>query len=74
MKLKKVWHDARTDYRIDRTLNSGEVHKWFYNHVFHSEKEAQAFIDERRPAYRGKLSIHAVEFPGGYAYEGKLAF
>ena len=74
MKLKKVWNPARTDYRIDRTLNSGVVHKWFYSRVFNSEKSAQAFIDKRGPSYRGKLSIHSVEQPAGYGYEGTMNF
>ena len=74
MKLKKVWEEARTDYRIDRTLNSGEVHEWFYNEIFHSEAAAQKFIDDRGPSYRGNLSIHSVERAAGYAYEGTITF
>lgn len=74
MKLKKVWNEARTIYFIDRTLNSGEVQEGFYGHIFGSEKEAQKFIDERNPTYRGKLSVRAAEIPAGYSYEGTLAF
>jgi hypothetical protein len=74
MKLKKVWHDAYTTYRIDRTTNAGEVHKWFYNQSFDSEAAAQKFIDNRKPSYRGKLSIHPVKVDAGYSYVGTINF
>ena len=74
MKLKKVWNPAETVYFIDRTLNSGEVQEGFYPHLFHSEEEAQEFIDDRNPTYRGKLSIRAVNLEGRYSYEGTITF
>jgi hypothetical protein len=72
MKLKKTWNEARTVYFIDRTLNSGEVTKGFYSHIFDSEEKAQAFIDERNPTYRGKLSIRAEVWPAGYSYDSTI--
>ena len=74
MKLTKTHKPARTIYRIDRTLNSGEVHKWFYSTIFDTEAKAQTFIDERGPSYRGKLNIIAVDEPEGVSYVGKINF
>jgi hypothetical protein len=76
MKLTKakVWEPARDDYRIDRTLNSGEVQKYFYSHIFSSRDQAQKFIDERGPSYRGKLKIVKVHRKAGWAYTGSIRF
>ncbi len=49
----KVRVPARDSYRIDHET----IGEWFYAEVFATQKAAQAYIDDRNPGYRDKLTV-----------------
>ena len=61
---KRTKVPARDSYRIDHKTAG----QYFYNTVFDTHVQAQAYIDERNPKYRDKLSIVKFHEPAHNSY------
>ena len=60
MKFHKEHRPARTIYRIDRTLHSGEVLKYYGSEVYDTCKAAEKAAARRFSKYPDQLSVVAV--------------
>lgn len=59
---------ARDSYRIDHTDFMGKYADFFYNQLFATHAEAQAYIDDRNPKYKDKLTIVKFHEPAHDQY------
>jgi hypothetical protein len=66
---KKVRVPARDSYRIDHIDFRGEYAEWFYNEMFPTKAEAEAYIDYRNPKYRNKLKVVKFHVPEHDEYD-----
>ena len=60
---------ARDSYRIDHMDFMGEYRTYFYNEIFGTRKEAEAYIDKLNPKYRDKLRIVKFHEPAHDQYD-----
>ncbi len=60
MKFEKEHRPARTIYRIDRILRSGEVYEYYGSEVYDSRQQAKKAATKRFNKYIDEIKIVAV--------------
>jgi len=54
---------ARTIYRLDRTLKSGEVYEWYGSEIYDTRAQAEQAIKQRFARYQAQMRVVAVYEP-----------
>ena len=63
MSFRQEHRRARTIYRIDRLMQSGEVYEYYGAEVYDTLKEAKAAATKRYRLYIDQITIVAVHEP-----------